>query len=784
MRKSIIALTAIAAIAIQGVPCVAAEGAVPVQAYVDPYDERQTMDGVGGGITWYKDWLTENKYSDEIFDWLFNKAGLDVIRFRNTYEYVLEDGTNDFKPEQEKEIIEKAEEAAGHEMTVLLSSWSPSGELKDNDTVAGGVTLKKDENGSYVYDEYGDYYKRAIEAYREAGVDIDYLSIQNEPDFKADYDSCRLDAAESAEIAGYPEAYSAVYKALSELESPPGMAGPDTMSASFSVLESYVDAVEAKHPGSLDIIAHHLYTGGYETDPDSYIKSMNKLRNKYPDKRRWQTEYYRGDPVQTGWLIHNCFTEEDANAYIYWDTIWGDSDESPVSLKYPWTMEWSDTNKGYEIHDKLYSLMHFGKYMDPGYKRVSTTCSVQEVKVSAYISPEADKLTFVIVNTGESDADVALGLNGYNDESSEVFVSDFSEGGTDRFASKGAMVNGSVEVPAYGMATVAIEGSRGEKPSEILTADESWREGLKAPEAVAVYGTPDAIDAKADSAWENAGFINAERAAHGDHGASARFKLMWDEENLYVYAEVSDTTPDTAAEDAYQRDSVELFINEDGTKPDSYGEGDGQYRVDLNNERSYGSGASENDGFITAVEKTDTGYIVEAALPFRATAPETGNKIGFDFQVNDAHGNGERGYILKWSDATDLTWSTLEDIGTVVLTKGITVEVNGEALKADVEPELYNDSVLIPFRALFEALGAEVEYIDEGQYVRASKDGMEIELQIGSLSAKINGAEYQMPVAPVISNERTLVPLRFAAEALNAEVNWDSSLSKASIVTE
>lgn len=784
MNKGFVSVFAAAAIIVQVIPCFAADAEnITVKAYVDPFDERQTMDGVGGGITWYKDWLTENKYSDEIYDWLFNKAGLDVIRFRNTYEYVLEDGSSEFKPEEEREIVEKAEAAAGHDITVMLSSWSPSAELKDSGTVAAGVTLKKNENGSYVYDEYGDYYKRAIEAYNEAGVDIDYLSIQNEPDFKAEYDSCRLDAAESSEIAGYSEAYSAVYKALSELESPPGMAGPDTMSASFSVLESYVDAVEAKEPGTLDIIAHHLYTGGYETDPDSYVKSMNKLRDKYPDKRRWQTEYYRGDPVQTGWLIHNCFTEEDASAYIYWDTIWGDSDESPVSLKYPWTMEWSDTNKGYEIHDKLYSLMHFAKYMDPGYKRVSTTCSVQDVKVSAYISPEAEKLTLVLVNTGESDADVELGLNGYVADNSEVYVSDFAEGGTDRFADKGSMEDGSVVVPAYGIATVSINGKRGDKPAEIITADESWREGLKAPETAAVYGTPDSIDAKAEQAWDSVPFIKAERAAHGDHGASAQFKLMWDEKNLYLYAEVDDTTPDAAAEEPYQRDSVEIFMNEDGTKPDSYSDGDGQYRVDLNNEHSFGSGGSE-DGFITSVEKTDTGYNVEAAIPFRVIEPSSGAAIGFDFQVNDAHGNGERGYILKWSDATDLTWSTLEDIGTVVLSKGILVEVNGALLSADVEPELYEGSVLIPFRALFEALGAEVKYIDEGQYVLASKDGMDIELQIGDVNAVVNGAEYQMPIAPKIVNERTLVPLRFVSEALNAQVNWDSSLNKASIVTE
>lgn len=90
----------------------------------------------------------------------------------------------------------------------------------------------------------------------------------------------------------------------------------------------------------------------------------------------------------------------------------------------------------------------------------------------------------------------------------------------------------------------------------------------------------------------------------------------------------------------------------------------------------------------------------------------------------------------------------------------------------------------VPFRALFEAMGAEVEYDLVHKKVTATKDNNEIELTVGELIARKNGAEITMEAAPQIINKSTYVPLRFVAESLDAKVDFDGPGNKITIVTK
>ncbi len=90
----------------------------------------------------------------------------------------------------------------------------------------------------------------------------------------------------------------------------------------------------------------------------------------------------------------------------------------------------------------------------------------------------------------------------------------------------------------------------------------------------------------------------------------------------------------------------------------------------------------------------------------------------------------------------------------------------------------------VPFRALFEAMGAEVDYDLVHKKVTATKDNNEIELTVGDLIARKNGAEITMEAAPQILNKTTYVPLRFVAESLNADVNFDGANNKIVIITK
>lgn len=91
----------------------------------------------------------------------------------------------------------------------------------------------------------------------------------------------------------------------------------------------------------------------------------------------------------------------------------------------------------------------------------------------------------------------------------------------------------------------------------------------------------------------------------------------------------------------------------------------------------------------------------------------------------------------------------------------------------DQYPIIENGRTLIPIRALGEALGAEVDWDGDDRRVYINKDGTDIELTIGASDAYVDGVLYELDAAAEIINDRTMVPLRFAAEAFGCEVGWN-----------
>lgn len=102
----------------------------------------------------------------------------------------------------------------------------------------------------------------------------------------------------------------------------------------------------------------------------------------------------------------------------------------------------------------------------------------------------------------------------------------------------------------------------------------------------------------------------------------------------------------------------------------------------------------------------------------------------------------------------------------------ITVLLNGEALTFDQPPIILDGRTLVPLRAIFEKLGASVEWDDAAQTVTAEKDGIKIVLQIGINEMKIGAFTKVLDVPAQLVNNRTLVPVRAVSEAFNCSVDW------------
>ncbi len=98
------------------------------------------------------------------------------------------------------------------------------------------------------------------------------------------------------------------------------------------------------------------------------------------------------------------------------------------------------------------------------------------------------------------------------------------------------------------------------------------------------------------------------------------------------------------------------------------------------------------------------------------------------------------------------------------------VIVNDKKATIDAAPMIQNDRTFVPFRALAEAFGAEVAYDEATQAVTAKLNGVEVVMTIGSATYTVNGTEKTADVAPFINGSRTMVPVRFAAEAFGIKV--------------
>lgn len=110
------------------------------------------------------------------------------------------------------------------------------------------------------------------------------------------------------------------------------------------------------------------------------------------------------------------------------------------------------------------------------------------------------------------------------------------------------------------------------------------------------------------------------------------------------------------------------------------------------------------------------------------------------------------------------------------------VILNGQSLSFDVPPVIENDRTLVPLRAIFEALGASVQWDGENQMVTANKAGTEIKLSIGGPAYK-NGTPVNLDIRAKIISNRTMVPLRFIAEALGCQVSWDHATQTVTITS-
>jgi len=164
-----------------------------------------------------------------------------------------------------------------------------------------------------------------------------------------------------------------------------------------------------------------------------------------------------------------------------------------------------------------------------------------------------------------------------------------------------------------------------------------------------------------------------------------------------------------------------------------------------------------------------------ALLPVDPLRPGTRYTVELSLRVR-THGGGDQAVTKRWSFTT-----TRGEADRAIRAPHVRIEVDGRALRTPAPPVIVAGRVLVPFRALAEALGAAVTW---DAATRSVTMGDAVVVRVDNDIAWIEDTQVRLDVAPRIEGDRVYVPLRFVAEALGVTVHWHADQRLVAVVTE
>ncbi len=314
-------------------------------ATVDFGTTHQTIRGFGGADAWMP--VMPSAEVNALFGTGANEIGLSILRGRI-------DPTSNWTTELTNA---QAAIAAGSNVSVIATPWTPPAAMKDNGNVVMGSLSTSD------YSTYAGYLESYVSYMANGGVNLYGISMQNEPDANVAYESCVWTPQQMDTWVAQDAGVLTTKLIMPESEgfntsySDPALSDPNAV-------------------GSIGIIAGHLYG----SSPSYYAAAENA------GKEVWMTEHYLnpagaqpaiGDALQAAKEIHDSLTVGDYNAYVWW-----------------WVADWNPgtgvTNTGLVDTNNVptyygWAMAQFSRFVRPGYVRSDVTNSTAaNVFISAY----------------------------------------------------------------------------------------------------------------------------------------------------------------------------------------------------------------------------------------------------------------------------------------------------------------------------------------------------------------------------------------------------------------
>lgn len=256
-------------------------------------------------------------------------------------------------------------------------------------------------------------------------------------------------------------------------------------------------------------------------------------------------------------------------------------------------------------------------------------------------------------------------------------------------------------------------------------------------------------------------FSSILKDAVSDHLASSKYKIKDVDETSFRVKKKSTSSENTSNTDSTSSTNTSTSAKENDNYDVNTGKAD-------NGEIELSTNSIGKDYRVTATVTPDEGYELDKLV----FTDKNGKEI--DVEVID---NGDGTYSFFMPEGDIKVTPVFKEAGEekepekeptkIVMQIGNTdVTVGGSTIKNDTAPVIKNNRTLVPIRFISEALGGSVSWDDATKTVIISIDGKMIAMTIGRVLDAYG-------VAPEIINDRTYVPIRFIADELGVEIEWN-----------
>ncbi len=394
---------------------------------IEPDVTRQTMDGFGAAMIW---WTQRPEYQDPAFyDLIVNDLGSTIARGALWQSFEIMNDNDDpnvinwdnFNKEALRPVMSFFQQMQdrGAE-TFFLTVWTPPWWMKTNQAHKGGGSLRAD-----MYEEYAEFVSAALQvAKNDYGVEIDAISIQNEPHFVTPYESTTYSPVDMREAA------RAVIRRLDA----DGIDGVKIMMPEDLGLAGRPGWYVEPSLNDPEVSAADLIIGTHWADNVGRSELQQMAREEGVPV--WYTEFAG---QWTDWpqarkmasLLWEGLVEADASAYVAWQ--FSDSyDNRSAALM----IDGQPTNK-------YYAAKHFYKYVRPGMVRLETSKDNNQILPSAFRDPDTGEMTLVFINNNGSNT-YSLSVDDFAGSPDQWRA--WRSSGTEQWKSLGTMAGGDLTI--------------------------------------------------------------------------------------------------------------------------------------------------------------------------------------------------------------------------------------------------------------------------------------------------------------------------------------------------